>query len=134
LYFTSRKSARLTVQAQIVKSHLRQIGKSSDNFSENQLGSGVSLEDRCHIQKKSQNPADGQLVNLGNVLTTDAVEERLRLEATAIARSAGAVGTVAREKNPNMHLVGFGFEPAKETADPIKPIAFFDDCCLLGWG
>ena len=62
---------------------------------------------------------DGDVPEFGKGFAEDLKVEGLGLEAGAFAFGTDGVSPVASEKDADVHLVGFGFEPVKEALDAI---------------
>src|SRR6266850_1078384 len=56
---------------------------------------------------------------VGVLLRPDAPQQRLGLQARAVAGRTRRVGTVARQEHAHVHLVSLGFQPAEEARDAV---------------
>ena len=59
---------------------------------------------------------------IGQRLVTDPPQQRLGLQARAVADAAGSVGTVARQQYAHVHLVGACFQPGEEALHPVPDL------------
>src|SRR5258706_12743018 len=56
---------------------------------------------------------------VGVLLRSDAPQQRLGLQARAVAGRTRRVGAVARQEHAHVHFVGLGFQPAEEARDAV---------------
>ena len=57
-------------------------------------------------------------------MIADAPKQGLRSESRTQATAAGRIRPILRQQNTDVHFVGFGFEPGKETADSVPDVLF----------
>ena len=58
----------------------------------------------------------------GELAAPDAPQQRLALQACAVAGTAGRIGAVARQQHPHVHLVGARLEPREEALHPVPDL------------
>src|SRR6266853_1079589 len=56
---------------------------------------------------------------VGVLLRPDAPQQRLGLQARAVAGRTRRVGAIARQEHAHVHFVGLGFQPAEEARDAV---------------
>ncbi len=81
---------------------------------------GKRLQDGVREFRAPRHEAPGGIEHaIGVLLRPDAPQQRLGLQARAVADGTGCVGTVARQEHAHVHLVGLGLQPPEEARDAV---------------
>ena len=108
------------VESEVAEADFGEVIEARGHFVEDELGRlverGVGLG---YLLKEVDKLVDGEVPKGREGFVEDLEMEGVGLEAGALAVGAGGVGAVAGEKDADVHLVGFCFEPVEEALNTI---------------
>src|SRR5262249_8092516 len=113
LHLAPREGARLAIERQVVQAHIDHVLQPTDDFSEQQRDSLVVAIRFGQVAKERIGIAYGHGIDLGNVLPSDARQQRLSLQAAAVAPGAGDVAAVLGQENPDVHTIRARLQPGE---------------------
>ena len=129
LYFAAGERARLAIEIEVAQAHVGEIFQARADFTQQQVGGIVERRGQCEGGEELQASVDREQHQLANIESgaarspvADAPEQRVGLQAGAVAGAAFGVRAISREQHTNVHLVGFGLEPREEAFDAVPDI------------
>ena len=116
LEFSAGESSGRAIEREVAETHAEKKAEAMANIFQGRLGGGVF---GFYLLQEVGKIGQGERVEFGHGFSGEAPVGRLGPITLAAAGGAGTISAVAGEQNPDMHFVGFRFEPTKETANTV---------------
>jgi hypothetical protein len=122
LHLAAGERARLAVEREVAQADLPQVVRARAQLCHEELGRFVERLRQLELAEEIMEVVDRDEHQLVDVAAVHAPQQRLGLEARAVARRARRVRAVARQQHADVHLVGLGLQPVEEAlhAVPVR--------------
>jgi hypothetical protein len=121
LKFSSRERSGGAVQCEVSEADADQVTEAVADVFQRGLGRGIFC---FYFLEEGSKFGKGQGVEFGHGFSGDPPVSCFGAVPLAGACGAGSVGAIAGEEDPDMHLVGFGFQPPEKATDAVPVTGF----------